>query len=138
MRRNTLVVDVGETIIGIQNPNGGAYIGYRSEKRVRALERLEKADEVVTYNGNRYDIQELNRLSRELRRCKFLMNGLHTDMSEICWPGILGSSLADTFREHSLAPRIFPDTYEGSNRRDVYMTMALWKWWMEEQGHPCP
>ncbi|MEH8016603.1 hypothetical protein MN202_05130 [Rheinheimera muenzenbergensis] len=129
MAERILVVDYGETIIGIQNANGGKYIPYFDEKRIRALERLEQADEVVTYNGNRYDIGKLNNLSIMLRGREFLIAGIHTDMRELCWPGIIGSSLESTFNKYYDQSRVFPDTYEGSNQKDVYMTLMLWRYW---------
>ena len=125
----TLVVDVGQSIVGIQNARQGRYIAYYGDNRRRALERLENSDEIVTYNGNRYDIHELDKLSNKLRGMSFRMTGVHTDMQELCWPEILGSNLASTFRKHIGVEREFPDTYEGSNQRDVYMTKMLWLHW---------
>jgi hypothetical protein len=124
-----LVVDVGESIIGVQDARRGRYFAYYGDKRIRALERLEEADEVITYNGNRYDIDKLNKLSIQLRGINFCMQGIHTDMRELCWPGILGSNLLSTYEKHIGIAFDFPDTYEGSNRSDVYMTKMLWLHW---------
>ncbi|MBL1270857.1 MAG: hypothetical protein COB25_000270 [Oceanospirillales bacterium] len=125
----SLVVDVGQSIVGIQNARRGRYIAYYGDKRRRALERLEDADEVITYNGNGYDISELDKLSAELRGTQFCMTGMHTDMRELCWPGILGANLTSTYREHIGVEREFSDTYEGSNQSDVFMTKMLWLHW---------
>jgi hypothetical protein len=125
----SLVVDVGQSIVGIQNARQGRYIAYYGDKRRRALERLEGADEIITYNGNRYDMPELDRMSNELRGTSFRISGVHTDMQELSWPGILGSNLASTYREHVGEEREFPNTYEGSNQSDVFMTKMLWLHW---------
>lgn len=122
-----LVFDVGENIIGVQNTNGGRYISYRGEKRINAIERLEKAHEIVTYNGNRYDLEKINELSLSLRGSSFVPPKKHTDIREEYWPNILGSSLGNTFKENIKKSREFPDTHEGSNQADVYMTLMLWK-----------
>ncbi len=117
------------SIIGIQNAHRGAYIPYYKDKRIRAIERLERADEIVTYNGNHSDISELNKLSQELRKVEFNFSGTHIDMREKCWPNIWGSNLLDTFSKHLNSNKQFSDDYEGSNRADVYMTLMLWKYW---------
>jgi len=131
MAGNILVVDVGESILGLQRVHHGRYVPYYGENRIRALERLEQADEVVTYNGNRYDIEKLNELSLRLRRKEFRMRGIHTDMQDLCWPRILGSSLSNTYAHYCGTKKAFPDTYEGSNRCDVYRTLMLWRYWKE-------
>lgn len=116
----SLVVDVGQSIVGIQDARRGRYFACYGDKRRRALERLEEADEVITYNGNRYDICKLDELSDKLRGTKFHMIGVHTDMRELCWPNILGSNLISTYKQHVGIKFEFPDTYEGSNRSDVF------------------
>lgn len=121
-----LVVDVGTTIIGIRAVNG-RYFAYYEEKRIRALERLESAVEIITYNGKQYDFMELDKLSRRLRSKPFSPKGSHTDIRELFWPGILGSSLNITFNKNLGDCHKFPDTYEGSNMKDVYQTLALWR-----------
>lgn len=127
----SLVVDVGQSIVGVQNARSGRYIAYYGERRRRAIERLENADEVITYNGARYDISELNKISNTIRGEKLRLSGIHTDMQKLCWPGILGSDLASTFKKHIDIEQRFPDTYEGSNQNDVYMTKMLWRHWKE-------
>ncbi|PSJ18149.1 ribonuclease H-like domain-containing protein [Nitrosomonas supralitoralis] len=133
MSEKILVVDVGESIIGIQPVKFGRYIPYYGDKRVRALERLEDAGEVVTYNGNEYDIRELNKLSIRLRNTDFIMRGIHTDMRELCWPNIWGSNLRDTYKRYCSIKTEFPDTYEGSNRSDVFRTLHLWRYWKKHK-----
>lgn len=129
----SLVIDVGQSIVGIQDARRGRYIAYYGDKRRRALERLEETDEVITYNGNRYDVLELDKLSVKLRDTNFRMKGVHTDMREFCWPGILGSSLVSTYKKHIGAEIKFPDTYEGLNRSDVFMTKMLWLHWKKHE-----
>lgn len=128
---NILVFDVGQSIIGIQRSQHGRYIPYYGDDRIKALERLEKSDQIVTFNGNRYDIDELNKLSMTLRGKEFKPPELHFDMSEIYWPNILGSSLINTFSDYFESDKKFPDTYEGSNAADVYMTLMLFRRWKD-------
>lgn len=129
MNSNTLVLDVGQSIIGLQKPYRGRYMPYYEQKRIHAFGRLESADEIVTYNGNGYDLDELNKLSLKLRDKDFEFLGIHTDMKEIIWPGIRGSNLSGTYSLYFSSVKKFPDTYEGSNRSDVYMTLMLWRYW---------
>jgi hypothetical protein len=133
MPKKILVVDLGQAIIGIQPVKFGKYIPYYGDKRIRAIERLERADEIITYNGKRYDLDELDKLSNLLRYKKFSFSGIHTDMREICWPNILGSNLKNTYERYCNVKKEFPETYEGSNRSDVFMTLSLWRYWKENK-----
>ena len=53
-------------------------------------------------------------------------------MSSVCWSDrIRGSSLENTYKIQFGACPEFPDTHEGSNQRDVYMTFKLWEAWKQ-------
>jgi hypothetical protein len=135
----TLVIDVGESMVGIFWVEDGTYLPYRGAKITSAIRRIEAADEVVTYSG--IDFNDLAELARFAGR-KLSRRGVHTDMRIICWSDeILGSSLKGAyFREFSDLPR-FPATYEGineedyvytrDNHEDVHMTFKLWDLWMQ-------
>jgi hypothetical protein len=99
---------------------------------VDALARIEAATEIVTYNGNRYDLDKMAKFAQSAG-VSFAFKGKHTDMCEICWSSrILGSSLENTFRtQFKTAPPSFPDTYEGNCECDVYMTYRLWVAWKD-------
>jgi hypothetical protein len=126
MKSKILVFDVGQNLIGIRSVNG-RYRSYYGDRRILALQRLKKASEIVSYNGNRYDLPELNEVSKKLLGCEFQHSGIHTDIQEVYWPNILGSSLENTYAKEIGKEVPFPDSHEGSNQRDVYLTLALWK-----------
>lgn len=127
MNNETLVFDIGDDIIGIFSVVDNKYIPYRGDKMKDAVHRLLQAKEIVSYNGNNYDIERLNRLFEDAFTG---FAGVHSDMREVCWSNrIWGSSLRDTYAmQYSDSPEV-PDTYEGSNERDVYETYMLWKAW---------
>ncbi|UAA40618.1 hypothetical protein KIH87_09875 [Paraneptunicella aestuarii] len=136
MANKVLVTDVGTAIVGIQGVFKGRYTPYKGTKIIRALKRLEDADEFITYNGKGtdgsgigFDLKQLNEFSLMYRDTEFSPKGTHTDMREIFWPNIIGSCLFDTFNRYCKFDREFADSYEGDNRRDVYMTLMLWKCW---------
>jgi uncharacterized protein YprB with RNaseH-like and TPR domain len=119
--------DIGDDILGIYSVEDDKYIPYRGDKMKDAVRRLLEASEIVSYNGKGYDIEKINQLF-ENAFVKF--SGNHSDMREICWSArIWGKSLRDTYAmQYSESPE-FPDTYEGSNERDVYETYMLWLAW---------
>lgn len=131
MDNETLVFDIGNDILGIYSLEDNEYIPYRGNKIKDAVDRLLKAKEIVSYNGKDYDILEINRLYDDAF-VKF--TGTHSDMREICWSErICGKSLRDTYAmQYSESPE-FPDTYEGSNERDVYETYMLWRAWKNDE-----
>lgn len=130
--RTVLVVDTGEAIVGIYSVADARYVPYRDRYMLEAIERIEAADELVTYNGKRYDIQRLSEIAGEHGRT-FRFSAEHSDMREICWKGILGSSLRETYKRCIGVPPDFPDTYEGSNESDVYLTYRLWEVWQRDE-----
>lgn len=144
MGRRILVIDTGTDIVGIYRVVGATYAranyrAYRGYKAmVRAVQRVQSADEVVTYNGNNRDLIDLAALATRAGM-SFSLRGKHSDMREVCWPRIWGSSLRNTYARllGSLHPG-FPapyegDPYEGDNELDIYETYMLWKAWRAGQ-----
>ena len=127
---NTLVTDTGDDIVGIFSVRKKAYKAYRGDKISIALALLTDADEVVTYNGNHADLKQLGKFARLADNQALPLKGVHTDMREIVWSErIWGRNLSCTYHIHFKKIPTFPDTHEGSNERDVYMTLKLWKLW---------
>ena len=124
----TLVVDTGMDIVGIFSVEENRYVAYRGDAIQSAIQMIEAADEVVTYNGNNRDLRDLGTfagLSVDLP-----LKGSHTDMRSICWSDrIWGSDLVTTYAKHFGSCPRFPDTHEGSNERDCFMTFKLWELW---------
>jgi hypothetical protein len=135
----TLVIDAGQSIVGVYSVEDGSYIGYRGGRISEALERVHNADEVITYNGEMYDLRQLGKfagIDDELP-----IKGKHIDMQRMIWYPIVGSSLIRTYERHFKDCPEFPfgrsdsddcDEYEGSNQRDVYMTLKLWELWKDK------
>jgi hypothetical protein len=70
------------------------------------------------------------------------LKGKHIDMQRMIWEPIVGSSLIRTYDRHFKDCPDFPfgrresadcDEYEGSNQRDVYMTLKLWECWKDKK-----
>jgi hypothetical protein len=124
----TLVVDTGQTIIGVFCVEDGIYIPYRDGAFALAIQRIADADEVVTYNGKNHDLIELGKFAGLAGRQSLPVKGVHTDMRSVCWSDrIWGASLRSTYEMHFSETPDFPDTYEGANEYDVYMTFKLWE-----------
>jgi hypothetical protein len=129
----TLVIDTGMDIAGIFSVDEDRYIPYRGCDRLLAVQRIEAADEVVTFNGTAHggwsDLVELGKLVGMPDGLP-LTGVVHSDMRSICWSDrIWGKSLVNTYSMHFTDCPTFPDTHEGSNERDVYMTFKLWELW---------
>ncbi len=106
------------------------YIPHRGSRIAIALDRLAEADEVVTYNGNNYDLERLAEFAGLDR--KFSLRGVHSDMRSVCWSDrIRGSDLGSTYAMHFVSRPKFPETHEGSNELDIYMTFKLWEAWRD-------
>ncbi len=133
----TLVIDAGQSIVGIYEVERGEYVPYRGHDMAVAIGRIQTADEVVTYNGELYDFEQLGRLAG--MEGDLPIRGKHIDMQRMCWAPIFGSSLSRTYLRHFAECPAFPfgqiesrsDDYEDSNQRDVYMTWKLWELWRE-------
>jgi hypothetical protein len=127
----TLVVETGVSIVGIFSVEDNNYIPYRWPDDIPvALQRIAAADELVTYNGENYDLRKLGEFAGSPG--DFVLTGTHTDMRSICWSDLIaGSSLTKTYLMHFGEFPTFSDTYEGSNERDCYMTFKLWQRWKE-------
>jgi hypothetical protein len=130
--RMTLVIDTGQDIVGIYSVADRKYKPYRGKRIVEALERIKRASEVVTYNGASRDFLDLAAFAGLMTGERFPIAGTHIDMREVCWSArIWGSNLTNTYSMHFPECPTFPDTYEGSNERDVYMTFRLWELWKQ-------
>ena len=137
---STLVIDTGQSIVGVYSVEEQEYIGYRGSRIVEAVERVRNADEVVTYNGTFRDLEDLGGfagIDGDLP-----LKGKHIDMQRRIWNTIVGSSLIRTYEMHFDSCPDFPfgrrdsedcDDYEGGNQRDVYMTLNLWECWKEQK-----
>lgn len=135
-----LVIDTGQSIVGVYSVEDGGYIGYRGSRISEAIERVQNADEVITYNGEMYDLEQLGKFAGIVGDLP--IKGKHIDMQRIVWDPIVGSSLIKTYERHFKDCPDFPfgrggsgdcDDYEGSNQRDVYMTFKLWELWTEKK-----
>jgi hypothetical protein len=128
----TLIVDTGDNLVGIFSVEDGQYTPYRGAAISEAIHRIETAEEVVTYNGKFYDLDELGKFAKIPGALP--LKGRHTDMRSICWSDrIWGRSLYNTYLEHFIDCPSFPDTHEGNNNCDVYMTFKLWELWKQEK-----
>lgn len=124
----TLVIDTGEQIVGIYSVEDLRYLAYRGSAIADAIQRIQAADEIVTYNGKNCDLRALGAMAG--RNDGLPLRGVHTDMRSICWSDrIWGRSLRDTYFMHFPDDVRFPETYEGNVESDVYMTWQLWELW---------
>lgn len=131
---STLVIDTGQDIVGIFSVVDQEYVLYRGRKIITSIQLIQNAKEVITYNGSNYDLVELAKFAGLPPEEKLLLKGTHTDMRSICWSDrIWGSNLTETYSMHFTDTLNFPDTHEGSNHRDVYMTFKLWELWKQGQ-----
>ncbi|MCY3623415.1 MAG: hypothetical protein OXH68_17120 [Gammaproteobacteria bacterium] len=138
-----LAFDCGQDIVGILDIKTGEYLPYRGGRMIEGARRiLDCAGEVVSYNGIRYDLDELAEIVGVETTDNLALNGEHRDMQVIasarCWPPdegtepILGTGLVSMY-ERCLGgdlpdpPSHVIDEYERSNWRDCYMAGELWK-----------
>ena len=130
----TLVIDIGQNLIGLFSVDENRYVAYRDAEIRIAIEKIESAQEVVTYNGSNYDLEELGKFAGLPAGEKLPLHGQHTDMRSICWSDrIFGKNLISTYSLHFTECPDFPNTHEGSNERDTYMTFRLWELWKQEK-----
>ncbi len=133
-RMRTLVIDTGQDIVGVFSVEDGKYVPYRGHAISSAIQQIEEADEVVTYNGKNHDLAALGKFAGLPAGQDLALKGTHSDMRSICWSDrIWGSSLYNTYSMHFPDRPSFPDSYEGSNECDVYMTFKLWELWKQEK-----
>ena len=127
----TLIVDLGETVIGVYCVEDDTYIPYREPEYKIARNRIATADEVVTFNGEEYDLW-MQPLSTK-NGSKFLLSGVHTDMKIHCYGiwGCCGTKLRENFElnfgNYEIPSRGYTDKYVVSNWEDVFMTLKLWE-----------
>ena len=70
----TLVIDAGQSILGVYSVEDGGYIGYRGTKISEAVARVQNADEVITYNGEMYDLEQLGKFAGIVATCQVRAN----------------------------------------------------------------
>jgi hypothetical protein len=127
-----LVIDTGQSIIGVYSVKDDAYTPFQGERLADALRQIRAADVVVTYNGNRHDLIELSRFAGTSPPHRFPLDGVHEDMKDIIWsPRICGKSLHATYLMHFPAMPDYKDSYVGCNRLDVHLTFKLWQLWKQ-------
>jgi hypothetical protein len=138
----TFVIDTGQNLVGIFSVEENRYVPYRGDAIASAIQLIQDADEVVTYNGKDHDLEKLGAFAGMTGDLP--LNGIHSDMRSICWSDrIRGSNLQGTYSRHFTKCPDFPDTHEGSNERDCYMTFKLWELWKQGKlkildGHDVP
>jgi hypothetical protein len=123
---NSIVFDVGDNLIGLMDVENKDYQFYYGDNRIEAIELLENAIKIITFNGLLYDIEEVNKASVKLRNKPFSPNGEHIDIMSECWEHCYAGSLTKCYGEIINIDVYFPDTHLGSNEQDVYKTLTLW------------
>lgn len=129
MPHDVLAFDTGTSIIGIFSVKKNEYRAYYGDDRKKAAQRLVRAKEIVSYNGNRYDLADISRALGLPENQLPPLKGIHHDMREIHWVNILGSNLRCTYGLYYPDVPNFPQTYESSNQMDCYMAWKLWECW---------
>ena len=128
---STVVLDCGTHCVGILSVDEGVFkVYYVGPEMDKAIRLIQAADEVVTYNGDRYDLKKLGEFAG--LEGQLPLQGRHSDMQRICWDPILGSSLINTYHQLFAArPKVDSEAgeYEQDNESDVRMTFELWKLW---------
>lgn len=130
-----LAFDTGIDVVGILEIGTGEYTAYRGLKRMaEGARRLLKAREIISYNGNRYDLKELASILGFSSVEELIIEGTHYDMQEICWNPIFGSDLVFTYEENYgtspiASPDYVTDSYEIDNYRDAFRAAELYRSW---------
>jgi hypothetical protein len=136
---STLVVDIGQNVIGIYSVEESEYTLYPSSDFAAAIRRIETADEVITYNGGSAKsggvADDLLVLGRMVGMKDALpISGKHIDLRKIIWSNIIwGDGLELTYKMHFDDDPQFTSLTEAesSNRRNVHMTLKLWEVWKQ-------
>lgn len=136
---STLVVDIGQNVIGIYSVEESEYTLYPSGDFAAAIRRIETADEVITYNGGSAKsggvADDLLVLGRMVGMKDALpISGKHIDLRKIIWSNIIwGDGLELTYKMHFDDDPQFTSLTEAesSNRRNVHMTLKLWEVWKQ-------
>ena len=130
MNSETLAFDLGQNIVGIYCIEDSTYTPYMGKEKIIGAKRLIEAKEIISYNGNHYDITELKKILGIDEKDNIKFKGDHVDMREICWSNrIWGRDLHSTYDMHFNERASYPDTYEGDNYQDTYETFKLWQCW---------
>lgn len=138
-----LAFDVGIDIVGMIDLRTNSYFRYRGKGKVRgALRILDCVGIVISFNGTRYDLPELMKLTGLTDPASQRLRGTHYDMmveaSRDRWPPepgtqpIAGTSLLKHW-QHYFGDRLaqppcgLDDEYELANWWDCYMAAELWR-----------
>jgi hypothetical protein len=125
-----LVIDAGTPrFLGILSVSDGKYTWYRGESIREGVARIYASDQVITFNGDRYDLAERGGFP-ELQNLPPTV--AHVDMMAQCWQAdqeFFGKGLRQIYVLLFGGVPAFPDTYEGDNERDCYMTLKLFELW---------
>jgi hypothetical protein len=126
----TLVVDAGTPrFLGILSVETGKYTPYWSGSVSEAIDRIYAADRVVTFNGDQYDFAKAGGFPELLNLPSTVV---HIDMKPLAWAAdqkFFGRGLHDIYILVFGALPLCPDTYEGDNHNDCYMTLKLFELW---------
>ena len=129
-----LVLDAGvPRFMGILSISDGLYTPYYERSAGKGIERIRAADQVITFNGNRYDLTGRGAFP-ELQNLPETVTDI--DMMGICWCAdhkLFGKGLKDINLLLFGSLPFFPDTYEGDNERDCRMTLKLFQSWQVGQ-----
>ncbi len=136
---STLVVGMGQSVIGIYSVEESEYTLYPSSDFATAIGRIENADEVITYNGGTWksggvadDLLVLGRMAGI--KGALPISGKHIDMRQIIWGNcVWGDGLELTYKKHFDDDPEFTSLTEAesSDQRNVYMTLKLWELWKQ-------
>ena len=125
-----IVIDAGSSrFLGVLSIENMKYTPYRGASIPDAITRIYAAEKLVTFNGTNYDLAprgefpELQNLPKSV---------IHIDMMGHAWNArreFFGKSLREIYALIFGRLPSFPDTYEGSNEQDCYMTLKLFELW---------
>jgi hypothetical protein len=88
--------DWGTEIIGVLDFEKNDYQIFHKDEKKLAIHTLIKYDVLITFSGTGKDISETEKEhGTSLKDMGF--SGIHIDMSDICYPNVLGSDCQDTF-----------------------------------------
>ncbi|OCX71258.1 hypothetical protein A6M27_14190 [Acidithiobacillus thiooxidans] len=140
-----LAFDWGVGVLGVLDINGNEYIPYHyGEEMIQGAKRIVSCvGTVVSFNGNRRDLEEISKILGLSSVIDLHICGEHNDMleitSDIRWPprpgtaSILGPGLRETYKHYfghrTVVPPSHLSDYEANNWSDCHMTAELWKKW---------
>jgi hypothetical protein len=125
-----LVIDIGTPrFLGILSISDMKYTSYKGESTREGIARIYASDQLITFNGDRYDLAERGGFP-ELQNLPPTV--AHVDMMAECWQAdqrFFGKGLRKIYDLLFDSVPAFPDTYEGDNELDCYMALKLFELW---------